>query len=134
MNDLMDRSKWPNGPWLEEPDKAYWRDKTTGYFCAIRRSPLGSLCGYVFLPKTHPAYLGTYDYIDVEVHGGLTYGQESGKFFKVGFDCAHFEDFVPGFAALSPEITRGCHYWNWQEVKLEVESLAQQLKEITDEN
>jgi hypothetical protein len=130
MDSLLDKSKWPNGPWFEEPDKAYWRDPTTGYFCSIKRNPMGSLCGYVHLRKTHPAFLGDYDHIEVDCPGGLTFGRKVGSFFVIGFDCAHYTDYSPGMAALVPKVMEGCHYWTFKEVKAEVESLAKQLMEM----
>jgi hypothetical protein len=66
-------------------------------------------CGYVTLPKTHPCYGKHYDDIDVQVHGGLTYGrkvtqkdidsntwpeltqEDLGK-WMVGFNTAHLGD------------------------------------------
>lgn len=48
--------------------------------------------GYVKLPKGHPWYGKDYDDIKVSVHGGLTYSRQEGKYWVIGFDCAHFND------------------------------------------
>lgn len=60
--------------------------------------------GYVIIPKGHELHGKHYDYIDVEVHGGLTFSElaselkwdeidESDKEgWVVGFDTAHFND------------------------------------------
>ena len=74
-----------------------------GVKCLIRRVPnMLHLCGYVGLPKDHP-YVKEhkdYDYVDVVVHGGVTFSEkikEYGKdLFFYGFDCAHSGDLVPG--------------------------------------
>lgn len=55
MNELS-KSQWGPGPWQEEPDEVRWTDKATGLSCLILRGPVGSLCGYVGVRPTHPAY------------------------------------------------------------------------------
>lgn len=73
-SDICDREGWPPGPWDNECDRAEWLHDETGARCTVRRGPLGSWCGYVGVGENHPAYNREYDKIDVEVHGGLTYG------------------------------------------------------------
>lgn len=72
----VDKSEWLDGPWKYEPDKKQWRDEATGLPCLIVRGPSGSLCGYVGVPPTHPAYGKQYDDVSVEVHGGLTFADK----------------------------------------------------------
>ena len=62
--------------------------KHCGYKCEVLATEMGHRCGYVTVPKTHPAYGEDYDDLDIECHGGLTYANK-GKF---GFDCAHLGD------------------------------------------
>ena len=50
--------------------------------------------GYVALPKGHKYYQVDYDDIPVDVHGGLTYSQQMGDYWVVGFDTAHFSDTI----------------------------------------
>lgn len=58
----VDKSTWGPGPWQSEPDKLQWKDEATGLACLIVRSDVsGSLCGYVGVPSTHPAYGLSYD-------------------------------------------------------------------------
>ena len=59
--DVVDKSQWGDGPWQSEPDKIQWQDAATGLPCLIVRGPVGALCGYVGVPKTHPAYGLHYD-------------------------------------------------------------------------
>lgn len=56
-------------------------------------------CGYVFLPEGHEFYGKHYDEIDVECHGGLTFGEKfrvkkSKNFgmWGIGFDYMHYHD------------------------------------------
>ncbi len=95
---------WGVGEWVEEADKCYFKYRE--YECFIKRMwhkhddgniELGHLCGYLNIPKTHPWYGKTYDHIDCEVHGGLTFSQEeiSNDWF-IGFDCGHNMDISPG--------------------------------------
>lgn len=58
---VIDKSQWGDGPWQSEPDKIQWQDEATGLPCLIVRGPVGALCGYVGVPKTHPAYGLHYD-------------------------------------------------------------------------
>jgi hypothetical protein len=88
----FDKSAWGPGPWQNEPDKMQYRDKGTGYPCLIVRNNSGALCGYVGVPKGHPAYEKSYDVSwydengkerqmtpfeqamsNIAVHGGLTF-------------------------------------------------------------
>jgi hypothetical protein len=69
----IDKSSWPDGPWQNEPDKAQWIDKATGYDCLIVRNHSGAWCGYVGVPEGHPCHGKGYDDVDVDVHGGLTF-------------------------------------------------------------
>lgn len=107
----LDKTGWGSGPWQEEPDRVYWIDATTDYDCLILRSPTsGSLCGYVGVPSGHPAYGQDYNAVNVNVHGGLTYGarcQENGLIchtarsgrpddvYWLGFDCSQAFDIMP---------------------------------------
>lgn len=59
-----DKKTWPAGPWRDEPDRKEWVDPETGLRCYILRGPHGSLCGYVGVPKGHPAWGMSYDGID----------------------------------------------------------------------
>ena len=59
-----------------------------GYEAEVVAHPAGHRCGYVTVPAGHPCGGKGYNDIDVEVHGGLTYG--NGATF--GFDCAHLYD------------------------------------------
>lgn len=73
-----------------------------GYSCLIVRQPMGYLCGYVRIPNNHPLYLKSlWEYTldeQIECHGGITYTggmKEIDSGWWIGFDCAHFGDFVP---------------------------------------
>lgn len=60
--------------------------------------------GYVIIPEGHPMHGKNYDDIDVDVHGGLTFGEsakscnweeisdEDKAGWVVGFDTAHYMD------------------------------------------
>lgn len=51
----MDKSKWPQGPWTDEPDEETFEH--AGLACRIiRHSRGGHLCGYVRVPEGHPLY------------------------------------------------------------------------------
>jgi len=60
--------------------------------------------GYVVLPPDHPWFGLDYDQIDVDVHGGLTFGKMTTNLtwgeiepnwlncYIIGFDTAHYQD------------------------------------------
>jgi hypothetical protein len=96
-------------------------------------------CGYVRVPPSHPAYRENYELLDVDVHGGLTFGvlepcaeHEDGQGYWLGFDCAHSGDemYDPAHPVKYSDGTlrngRG-HYWTEAETVLETERLAEQL-------
>jgi len=81
-------------PWEDEPD--HLLTEHLGYVLEIQRhEQIKHLCGYIYLPESHPDYGKTYHDLDVYVHGGLTFS-ENGRF---GFDCAHAGDYEPGNTA-----------------------------------
>lgn len=112
-----------------------------GLRCMIRPSPMGTLNGYVQLPHGHVAFPKPYLDIEVEVHGGLTYGADGDGW--VGFDTLHLGD-VWDEADL-PDDTDLARYrglvagendprfrteWTLPRLRAEVESLAEQLAEM----
>jgi hypothetical protein len=129
-------------PWEHEPDREEWVHELTGYKCTVWRHPtLGSLNGYVAIPKGHRVWGKGYDDVDVEVHGGLTYAdedKETGE-WVFGFDCSHGGDFSPKILATLMTYTemdtesidfklRTEVYRTFEWVKKEVCVLARQLK------
>lgn len=148
VNNILAQNKeqLPEGPWMHEPDRVEF--KHIGFDCLIQRSP-GSYawCGYVGVPKGHPYYGKDYSDIPVNVHGGVTYGEEcSGHIchqidsqdtlFWIGFDCAHAFDISPcmiGFGekfggksfCFEDQIYRDLNY-----AMSETKKLAEQLAEV----
>jgi hypothetical protein len=146
MRDIP-KSEWGPGPWQAEPDRVEW--KHAGLPCLIVRGPAGALCGYVAVPPGHKAHGVTYQRLEVEVHGGLTYDgpcQEGGKIchkpapgepddvFWFGFDCSHCWDISPlrdardrlrGWAPLRFDGRE--QYRDLEYVRAQTERLAEQL-------
>ena len=127
------------GPWKGEPDKIQWQDPDTGLPCLMVRGPVGAWCGYVGVPRSHPAYGVHYDAVgDVDAHGGLTFAGpcqenrdgvchvpdpgEPDDVWWLGFDCAHVGDRCP-----SLRVTIGDEYRDMVWVREEVTDLARQL-------
>jgi len=146
--DIVDKTKWGDGPWMSEPDKAQWQDPETGLPCLIVRGPHGGLCGYVGVPPGHPAYGKHYFDIkdQIEVHGDLTYaapcshGEQSHSICHIpaegepddvhwfGFDCAHAWDYSPSHDWRYPPYEKSTTYRDWAYVEDQVRQLASQLK------
>lgn len=57
----------------------------------------GQLNGYIRIPKAHKYYGKGYDDIPIECHGGLTFAGdlESDGDWYIGFDTAHYQDYMP---------------------------------------
>jgi hypothetical protein len=146
---VYDKSKWPRGPWDDEPDKVQWQDEATGLPCMIRRSPImGSWCGYVGVSPDHPAFGQDYNAIDderISVHGGLAYAGgctdgvspeisichvvepgEPDHVWWLGFDCGHAFDHSPALSYVLPDAI----YRDQSYIENEVRQLASQLAEI----
>jgi hypothetical protein len=137
INYKVNRDGWPKGEWDNEPDRVDFIH--AGFSCFILRNPLGAWCGYVGVPNTHPAYEKSYDDIDVNVHGGLTYAEKcSGAICHIpqagmpddvwwlGFDTAHSGDNPPSMRIFkfNPNGT----YKDMNYVINETKQLADQLK------
>lgn len=124
INPEVDRSGWGPGPWDGEPDKVQWTDEATGYPCiASRGNPrFGNWCGYVAVPPGHRFHGASYDDVDVEVHGGLTFSAscaedapqeiaichvpepgEPADVWWLGWDAGHAFDIAPGLDASTRE-------------------------------
>lgn len=147
--DVVDKSEWPRGPWAREPDKKQWADPKTGLPCLIVRGPSGALCGYVGVPPMHPYHMVPYDDVPANVHGGLTFAslcghredpsqgvchipepEESDDVWWLGFDCAHYNDYSPGFPNFSGEVRRA-PYRDLVYVEEQVTDLASQFASAT---
>lgn len=142
-----ERKAWPPGPWVDEPDRVEWRDEATGLPCLIVRGHLGALCGYVGVPEGHPWFgLDEHDpAIQVDVHNGITYGDQcyksspvqmtsgDGPVWWFGFSCSNANDLAPLLLAHIPSIAASQTYRNIDYVRQEVTSLAKQLAEVVKE-
>ena len=132
-----DKSKWPDGPWKTEPDEERWADEETGLHCAIFRNGIGSLCGYVGIPESHPLHGmdcdKCHDLHDISVHGGLTFSDvivdSPEGLHWLGFDCAHYGDYSPTYPSEFSTCGKS-QYRNIDYVRNECRSLAKRLSVI----
>jgi hypothetical protein len=105
---------FPPGPWDGEiQELSFWIESPTygaeGYRGhAIRHDTLGHWCGYIDLPADHPwcsaDTIHDVRMAGVDVHGGITYvgrSPDTGR-VRIGFDCAHAGDLVPGLQKFLP--------------------------------
>jgi len=117
-------------------------------YIVFLNSTVGSFCGYVKVPKTHPYYkfrntkskvfsrtINTaYDKIDIDCHGGLTfsevikeknnYPQGFSEGFWIGWDYSHYGDFM----AFAPNL--GGTTYQYEEVENECKNVIRQLLKI----
>ena len=81
-------------------EKWTYEGKHSRYHCRVKRNkPSGTWSGYVRIPRGHPCYRMDYNEVDfkysLDVHGGLTYGDDFFGRWEFGFDCFHGMDFAP---------------------------------------
>ena len=79
----------------------------------LRHSKLGQLNWYVLLPEGYKYYWKDYEDIDVKVHWWLTYSWWEGKYWKIGFDCAHCDDLCPYTIEYLMEDKDYIEYFDW---------------------
>ena len=91
-------------------------------------------CCYVFLPKEHKYYGKSYDEIDIDCHGGLTYSDKELIFnplvnddWIIGWDYAHYGDYSGYFPDLRDK------KWTTQEIKKDIEYAINQLIKLEGE-
>ena len=93
-------------PWINEPN--FLKLNFSGFQCRIKRTDLGTLCGYIALPHSHPYAFFSNEELDEElalagcsVHGGITFSElyrkgyedlqiekqnDEDDFYVIGFD------------------------------------------------
>lgn len=113
-----------------------WITKSGLRAVVMTHDRMGHRCGYVGIAKDSPLAGKNYDNVDVDVHGGLTFGKANPKYpvesdlFWFGYDCAHAGDLVPGLGySDSEDEERTLEY-----CIDECESLAKQLMEKASSN
>jgi len=127
-------------PWEYEPDLYEWTHR--GSECVARRNMThGAWCGYVDVPReVWSVFKADDDHsLDdrIDVHGGVTYSENSldKDAFRVGFDCAHGEDYLPKIADLTREIMyrkdERPTYRDLAFVIAECESMVDQILKVT---
>lgn len=122
---------------VRDPGPPTKRWEHAGLVCMIRPGPpmLGFYNGYVAVPPAHAAYGLHYDKLqDVDVHGGLTYGELEPDGWVYGFDTGHAYDVWP--EATMPEWLREMRErrtgieWTLEKLEAEVNRLAEQLAAV----
>jgi hypothetical protein len=145
----IDKSKWGDGPWQNEPDRVDWVH--AGLACLVLRHPRhGHYCGYVAVPESHPLYGKPHgEAAGLDFHGAINYAHAcSGYVCHVpapgmpetvwwfGGDFGHYRDISPGTNALLDEVRLPLRvredwfrpkYRTIDYVRAEVDGLAQQL-------
>jgi hypothetical protein len=126
----------------KEGDFEEWIDPLSNYMCRILRNiQFQTWNGYVRIPEKHPCFGKDYDDIDVNVHGGLSYGgdhfpnyinptKEVG-YYWFGFDTSHAWDRQPRIIIHFPSPWRKNDVYRDKDyITKEVTKLAKQLKDM----
>ena len=97
-------------------------------------------CGYVEIPPESKYFNVDYDYIPVECHGGLTYGRgflhtvanvDDNRYF-IGWDYAHYGDFVGYKLGGFDEITSYDRRYTTEDIVRECKDVIEQLVKLED--
>lgn len=92
-------------------------------------------CAYVKIPNHHPYYNKYYGDLDIEVHGGLTYGgmlnhipgyEQNKTNWFIGWDYAHAGDYYAGLLD-SPYVHSHDKKWSVHEIISEIQFVIKQL-------
>lgn len=133
MQHQKNKNKWPRGEWDNEPDYLEWVDEETGLLCKIiRRTDLGTLCGYVTVQLKKDVRLHYFKQA-FDVHGTVIYANKDLHGYTLGFGCHHARDLIPELI-MAPCVRallggkRYTTYKNIEYVKHECQKLAKQLK------
>lgn len=138
---MIDKTKWPRGPWDDEPDHLEFEH--CGLPCVVNRvTGPRHLCGYVGVPNSHRDYGADYDNApNYECHGGLTYsaknapGCDKTGYWWFGFDCAHCDDVRPKESDDHGRYRHVASYRDVDYVRAEIMHLASQLTQpVKDES
>lgn len=142
-----DKTQWPQGTWLKEPDHCAWENYS--YNCIlIRDMKLGIWRGFVGVTKEHPFYGKTladllnekiYLYL-TQVHGGVSFAGRlipkpksvDRKCWFFGFECLQEEDLVPLVpkTGISNIIGVPQVYRNFNYARRETNKLARELLKL----
>lgn len=107
----VNKTGWPDGPWMQEPDRVQWRTVAGLPGLVVRQPVAGALCGYAGVPPGHPMHgldCSADDFprfghgIDYsapcQVDGPVCHVPEPGEpddVWWLGFHCAHGWDYAP---------------------------------------
>lgn len=101
--------------------------KIDGYEYKIKNIGGSHPTAYIKLDETHPLYNEHYDDIDIDVHGGLIYGEMEDDGYWIGWDYAHCYDYVWGISFV--EFQR---QWTTDEILEHCKDVVRQLKEYEE--
>ena len=103
--------------------QALQHGEENGIGWAICGNPIGGINGYATVPAGHPWTGKNYDDIDVDIHGGLTFGRDG----WIGFDTAHLGDIWPGRDPFLYSSSFSNKEWTEDAVAEEAKRLARQV-------
>ena len=131
---------------IDRPEDILSKGEHHGFEWMVIHNGSGYRCGYMRVPLGHPWHGKSYNDLNVEVHGGLTFARAdvpcdapgADTDWWLGFDCAH------AFDAPDPELPQerppyvlrplfsDCEIRTQEYVEAECKSLCQQALEASD--
>ncbi len=105
---------------VRKPEYLLGKGTHRGYDWVVIHNGMGFRNGYIRVPVGHPWHGRSYDDIDCNAHGGLTYSRADvptnkveldAQYWWIGFDCAHAWDLqdpsLPGISTFMPAFGDG---------------------------
>jgi hypothetical protein len=128
MIDIKAAKKSETAPTIKEGDF-----NSCGFRCIILFVRQSHRCGYIAIPRGHPAFEMSSSDLPIDVHGGLTFGSceppikeiEKSEDVWFGFDCAHSGDNT------SWHKEENGHFWTMEEVANECIKMSREFKNLT---
>ncbi len=106
------------------------QNKTSEFFVTGHMFHHGWGNGYVGLPLWHPYYKMEYEFLPIDCHGGLTFGEldEDEDLWVIGFDTAHWGDNKTEWS--KERVQKECEYIEEQCVNVKECQRIMKLKKI----
>lgn len=94
---------------------------------------------YVEIPEGHKLNGVNYDDIDIDVHGGLTYGHNGllgieSNCYYIGWDYAHYGDYSGCDMLFPKDLKSNDKKWTTEEIKNDCESVIRQIVDMDEED
>lgn len=90
-------------------------------------------CAYVKIARNHPWFNKYYDDMNIDCHGGLTYGRHGHNDYWIGWDYSHYGDYNGSEEMFPEDVRMGGKKYTTEEIFEDVKHVIDQLEEVENE-